>query len=481
MRSTNSSGLTHFDIECNSSWISLGNNDIRVVYEQNLVSFLDTSEFTFTVEISKVSTYINPQGFYPDEITLNESIDLYVELSEANTSISNELLIVTLDGQPLLVATSNSSGIAHLHVSIDDRFTLGSHTLKILFNGTERYADSYLETSLDVISPAQIIIRPPGSAVIGSTVEIEITISDLLGRFIPNSLISIIDVTSDQRFTISSSPTGLTSIFQYELHGPTGSHLLNIEIIENSFISNTSASSTFTAWSNPEISLVNCNVEHYASPGQEVVIDIQMNDWAGNSSFKSLQLLIDNETQFSVLTDINGQATFSFSVPHTEDQYNISIFYCGNNTIFESQTKFDYSLQVTHLIPIRLELDNYEIVTPLREVSVHLTVRGLNGSTPRGVQVNFDWLDSNTNVESTEGGVIILHLRIPATSGNYVLYYESIASNSVPSTSGSFLIEITISDVMSLEGVGITGLVIALVASVGIATVPIIRRKYLVG
>lgn len=481
IRSTNSSGVTHFDIECNSSWITLGNNDIRVVYEQNLVSFLDTSEFTFTVEISKIPTSINPQGFYPNEITLNEFIDLYVELSETNTSIPNELLEVILDGQPLLVTISNNSGIAHLHVSIDDRFTLGSHTLRIFFNGTERYSESYFETSLDVLSPAQIIIRPPESAVIGLNFEIEITVSDLLGRAIPNSLISIIDVTSNQRLTISSSPTETTTIFQYELHGPTGIHLLNIEITENSFITNTSSSSTFTAWSSPEISLVNCNVEHYASPGQGIVFDIQMNDWAGNSSFKPLQLLKDNEIQFSVLTDFNGQATLSFSVPHTEDQYNISIFYSGNNTLFESPTKLDYSLQVTHLIPIRLELDNYEIVTPLREISVHLTVRGLNGSTPRGVQVNFDWLDSNTDVESTEGGIIVLHLRVPATSGNYVLYYESETSSSVTSTSGSFLIEITISDVMSLEGVGIAGLVIALIASVGIATVPIIRRKYLVG
>ena len=406
---------------------------------------------------------------------------MYVELSETNTSIPNELLEVILDGQPLLVTISNSSGIAHLHVSIDDRFTLGPHTLRIFFNGTERYSESYFETSLDVLSPAQIIIRPPGSAVIGSNIEIEITVSDLLGRAIPNSLISIIDVTSDQRFTISSSLTETTTIFQYELHGPTGIHLLNIEITENSFITNTSSSSTFTAWSSHEISLVNCNVEHYASPAQEIVFDIQMNDWAGNSSFKPLQLLKDNEIKFSVLKDSNGQATLSFSVPHTEDQYNISIFYSGNNTLFESPTKLDYSLQVTHLIPIRLELDNYEIVTPLREISVHLTVRGLNGSTPRGVQVNFDWLDSNTDVESTEGGIIVLHLRVPATSGNYVLYYESETSSSVTSTSGSFLIEITISDVMSLEGVGIAGLVIALIASVGIATVPIIRRKYLVG
>ena len=481
VQTTNSSGLIHFEIECNSSWVTLGDNDIRIVYNRNLINFLDTSEFTFTVEISKIPTSIIPQDFYPGEITLDEFVDMHVELSETNNSMPNESLEVFLDGQFLLFTTTNSSGIAHLYVNVDERFTLGIHTLRIYYNGTERYSESYFETSFDVTSPAQIAIRVPESAEIGTTVEIEITASDLLGRVIPNSLISIFDETSNQGFTISSSQTETTTIFHYELQGPTGNHILNIEITENTFITNASSSTILTVWSTPEISITNCNVEHYASPGQEIVFEIQMNDWVGNCSFKSLQLLIDDEVQFTVVTDTDGRVILSFSVPFIEDQYNISIFYSGNNTLFESQTKFDYSIQVSHLIPIRIELDFYEIVTPLHELSVHLTVRGLNGSTPRGIQVNFDWLDSSIDVESAEGGIITLHLRVPATSGNYILYYESQTSNSVISTSGSFLVEITTSDVLSLEGVGIAGLVIALIASVGITTVPIIRRKYLVG
>lgn len=481
VRTTNSSGIIQFEIECNSSWITLGDNDIHVVYEQDLISYFDTSEFTFTVEISKITTSIIPQGFNPGEITLNESVDMHVELSETNASMPNESLEVFLDGQFFLSTTTNSSGIAHLHVNIDERFTLGFHTLRIHYNGTERYSESYFETSLNVTSPAQIIVRVPESAEIGANIEIEITASDLLGRVIPNSLISIFDETSNQRFTLSSSPIETTTIFHYELQGPTGIHTLDIEITENLFITNASSSTTFTVWSTPEISIINCNIEHYASPGQEIVFEIQMNDWAGNCSFKPLQLMIDNEVQFTAVTDTDGRVILSFSVPFIEDQYNISIFYGGNNTLFESQTKFDYSIQVTHLIPIRIELDFYEIVTPLHKLSVHLTVRGLNGSTPRGIQVNFDWLDSSIDVESAEEGIITLHLRVPTISGNYILYYESQTSNSVISTSGSFLMEITTSDVMSLEGVGIAGLTIALIASVGITTVPIIRRKYLVG
>ena len=478
---TNSSGGIHFDIMCNSSWVTLGDNHIRVVYNQDLINFFDTSVFNFTVEISKIQTSLILQNHCPNEIGLDESLDLYVELSEMSNTISNEPLQALLDEIPLHVAISNSSGIGNFHIIIDERFVLGTHSLVIHYNGNERYSESYLETSLSVTSPAQISIEVPESVDIGSSVNIEITVSDLLGRAIPNSLISIIDSTSNQKFTIPSNPIETTINFQYELQGPAGIHTLDIEITENSFITNTSSSISLSAWSTPVISLVKCNVEHYASPGQEVFIEIQMTDWTGNCSFKPLQFLIDDEIQLSDVTDTDGQAIFSLFVPYIEKQYNISIFYGGNDTLFESPVKFDYDLQVTSQMPVRLELGFYEIVAPLHELSVHLTLRGFNGSTLKNVQVNFDWLSSNFNTETTEGGIILLHLRIPATSGNYFLYYESETTSSIISTSGSFIIAVTIEDVMSLQGVGIIGLTIALIASVGISTVPIIRRRYLVG
>jgi hypothetical protein len=481
VQTSNSSGDIYFEIECNISWITLGDNDIRIVHEQDLVNFLDTSESIFTVEISKIPTSLNLQNSYPNEITLNDILDLYFELSEVNNSLLNEPLQIFLDDSPLIQITSNGSGIAHLHLNIDERFTLGPHTLRIHYNGTKRYAESQIEIILFVKSPIQIVIEGPESVNIGSNVEVTITVFDLLGRHIPDSEISIFDTVSNQRFTILSNPTQTTTNFQYELQGPTGIHILDIEITENLFITNTTSSYTFSAWSSPTISLTNCNVEHYAFPGQEIYFEMKMSDWAGNCSAKSLFLFIDDEIQLSGITDTNGQAILSIHGPVTEKQYNISIFYSGNNTIFESPARIDYSLQVTSMIPVRLELDFYDIIAPLHELSVHLTLRGFNGSTPSAVRINFDWLDSSLDRETTEGGIIVLHLRIPRTIGDYVLYYESEASSSVRSTSGSFSIEITTADIMSLQGVGIAGLTLALIASVGISTVPIIRRRYLVG
>ena len=481
VKTTNLSGSVKFEIECNSSWITLGNNEIHVVSEQDLTTFMAASESTFIVRIVRISTSLLLKDSYPFETTLNEVVEFDVEIQSTNTSLSNEYLQLFLDDSFLLQSVSNSSGIAPFHVNIDERFTLGFHTLKILFNGTERYTESYLEIPISVTSPAQITIDLSDSFVIGSNINIELTITDLLHRFIPNFSISINDITSNQRFTISSNSTEVTTSFQYILEGPTGIHSLNIEITDNPFVTNRNSSSFFTAWSSPTITLLNCSVDHYASPSQEVNFQIQMKDWAGNCFFKPLHFLIDGEIYMSTDTDAEGHSTFLFSVPHTENQYKISILYYGNSSLFESLAKYDYELHVTHLMPVRVQLNFYEVKTASRELSVHLTVTGFNRSSLTGVDVIFTWLTKEYDSRSTERGLISITLKTPTASGNYTLYYELKGSSSVAATSGSFLIELTIADIESLQGIGFTGLIIALIVSVGISSIPILRRKYLVG
>ena len=477
---TNSSGKIHFEIECNSSWISLGDNDIHVVYEQDLTNFLDATEYVFTIDISKLSTFLTPVNSFPTDISLIEFLDMYIELSEETDPLPNESIQVLLDDVFIFLTTSNSSGIAHIHLMVDERFKLGSHILKILYNGSSRYSDSYFESLIFVSSPAQIIIEAPESSDIGTNIEIEISISDSLGRAIPNAIIRIIDTTSNQIFTVSSSPTETIIRFQYTVQGPIGNHILDIEILENPLITNGSSSISFSVWSTPTISLLFSNIENYASPNQEITFEIQMVDWFGNSSFKPLRLLIDDEIRLSGVTDTSGQASFTLSAPQIEKQYNISIVYDGNITLFEFPTKLDYDLQVTSLMPVQLNLDFYNVNSVQHKLSVYLILKCFNGSTPKGIQVSFIWLDLNFDAETTEGGLITLYLRVPATNGNYILFYESQNSSSIISTSGSFLIEITIDDILSLQGVGFFGLVIALLASIGISIIPIVRRKYLV-
>lgn len=476
---TNTSGYALFEIECNSTWISLGGNNIRIVYNQNLFNFLNGTEFTFNVEIAQIPTILNFDSPYPNEIELCTVIDLYMTLSEGNTTLPGEILEVTLDEYHLSFIISNSSGKANFYTTIDERFSLGTHSLKIHYSGTDRYFESTLEAIVTITSPVTITVEVPEFAEIGSNFPVQITITDLLNRYIPNSTFLLYDMTSDQSFSGFIEDTIVD--FQYSLQGPPGTHTLTIEITENLFIFENRFTMNFTAWSRPEILLINTGVNHYASPNQELTFEVRMIDWNGNSSLRDLHLLIDNERYTSGTTDDKGLAIFFFSSPINEALYNISIIYNGNSSRYELAIKHDYNLFVTTFMPIIIELNSYEIVAPLHELAVQLTVRGLNGSQLSGVIVNLEWLSSDSTIESSKGGLILLHLTIPTVSGNYTLYFESEPTHFIDSTSGSILIEITSNDIMSIEGVGITGMIFALVASIGIVSIPIIRRRNLLG
>jgi hypothetical protein len=423
------------------------------------------------IEVDQISTKLTPGDLLAFNVHL---------VDDLNLSIPNEILEVTLDDSHLAFITTNSSGMTDFDTQIDERFSLGIHSLKIHYNGSHSYSQTSLEETIEIHSPISISVQVSENAIIGSNLYIEATITDLLNRTLSNSILSMFDMTSNQSFSVPID--GETTIdFQYLLQGPPGTHTLVIEILDNPFISNNQYTMNFTAWSKSEIVLVNSGVDQYASPNQEVVLEVRLIDWYGNSSLKNLHLFINSEAYTSETTDSEGLATFTFFAPVIEAEYNISIIYTGNISRFELTTKYDYNLIVTILVPIEIELDSYEVVAPLHQISVQLIVRGLNGSLLNGVWVNFNWLSSNSTTQSLDEGLITLQLAIPSVSGGYFLYYESEPTSFVESTTGSILIEITSSDILSTEGVGITGMILALCASIGLVAVPVIRRRYLVG
>ena len=446
-----------------------GNESLSLSPSFQRISILVQSR-TF-IEVDQIAAKLAPG----DLLSFNVHL-----VDDSNFSISNEILEITLDESHLAFITTNSSGMADFNTQIDERFSLGIHSLKIHYNGSHSYSQSLLETIIEINSPISISIQVSENAIIGSNLQVEATITDLLNRALSNSILSMLDMTSGQSFSVPID--GETTIdFQYLLQGPPGTHNLVIEILENPFISNTQNTVNFTAWSKSEIVLVNSGVDQYAFPNQEVTLEVRLVDWNGNSSLKYLHLFINSEAYTSTTTNGEGLTTFTLLAPIIETEYNISIVYLGNISRFELPAKYDYNLIVTTLMPIEIELDSYEVVAPLYQISVQLIVRGLNGSLLNGVRVNFNWLSSNSITESYDEGLIILQLTIPSVSGRYFLYYESEPTSFVESAAGSILIEITSSDIMSTEGVGITGMIFVLCASIGLVAVPVIRRRYLVG
>ncbi|MFX1485283.1 MAG: hypothetical protein ACFFCP_19070, partial [Promethearchaeota archaeon] len=354
------------------------------------------------------------------------------------------------------------------------------HSLKIHYNGTERYSESTLESIITITSPLILDTTISGPTEIGLNVFFEFTVSDLLNRPISNSDLSFLDATSNQRFSIHIEDETVIN-FHYLLQGPSGIHTLDIEILGNPFISNSHILTNFTAWSRPEITLVHTGIDHYASPNQDLAFSIRLTDWIGNCSSRHLQIFLDNEIITSEITNNEGQAIFTLLAPSNEGLHNISITYNGNATRFELTSIYFYDFLITVKMPIKIKMDRYEVVAPLRELSVLFTVRGLNGSLLSGVIVNFNWLSQHYASESINKGQIALYLEIPVVGGSYSLYFESEATNSIESTQGSVQIKISANDIMSTEGVGITGMVFVVAFSIGIVAIPIIRRRYIVG
>ncbi|MHA2152314.1 MAG: hypothetical protein ACXAAQ_10060, partial [Candidatus Thorarchaeota archaeon] len=156
---TNSTGYAVFEIECNSSWITLGENNINISYEGDPINFLDGTEFLFTVEINQISTYLNFDSSYQNMIELDTVFDIEMTLSDENNTLPDEVLEVTLDSSHLTYITTNSSGTASFNIRIDERFSLGIHSLKIHYNGTHRYSQSSLEAILEICSPITISVQ----------------------------------------------------------------------------------------------------------------------------------------------------------------------------------------------------------------------------------------------------------------------------------------------------------------------------------
>ena len=205
----------------------------------------------------------------------------------------------------------------------------------------------------------------------------------------------------------------------------------------------------------------------------------QLTDWSGNISYQPIHLLCNNVIVGSSVTDEYGIAILSALAPNHEGKYNLSIVYPMNTTRYEFSAKLDYHLTVSTSIPVLIELDYYEIIPPLQQISIFLRVQCLNGSLLEGISIRILWESIDSYTLTRQGGTAVIHLPIPSTSGNYTLYYEVEQKNGLVASSGTINISISLIDILSSQGIGINGFAIGIVSSFAIVVIPLIRRKYL--
>jgi hypothetical protein len=472
---TNSTGEVSFSIHCNSSWSILGENTIRIVHEQDTVSYYERTETLFSVEIQKLQTSIQ-SNFSFDSILLDESLNLEVELTSIDGGISSNLEVL-LDGSPLTTATSDISGNTTINLAIDYQFSLGHHFLTVFYNGSERYSETSCTIEFDVLSPAIIDISKSSPAVIGLDTDITISLCDILGRPI-ETILTVSDISDGQNMSIQTPYDTIDINIKFVFFGPVGSHGMIIEI-GNPFVTNRTIMYNIVIWSQPELTLLHSDTFNFASPNQEITFIVQLTDWSGNISHKSIHLLRDDEMIISAITDEDGKAVISTIAPSHEGTYNISFAYLLNMTRYELPTKIDYHLTVSILIPVLVELDYYEVVPPLQEVTVYLQVKCLNGSLIEGIQINIIWLSIENYATTQQDGLTVIHLPVPDTNGNYTLHFTIEQNHNIAPSAGTFDISISLVDVLTSQGIGFTGFTIGILTSFTIVAIPLIRQKYL--
>ncbi len=223
---TNASGQVHFAINCNSTWEQLGTNRIRVFHEREMSTFSETAEALFNVSIQQLPSTLILVEPPKDPIKLNDNLQSYVLLMTNGIATSGVQLEILLDSTSLAFASTNQSGIALVCVSIDSRFSLGSHELAVTYLGTPRYASSLLKVQIDIVSPSLVRVILPAPMTTGTHANITVELSDLLGRPLSGAWLRLHDLTTNQTIIQQAPPSTTLVYINLQVLGREGARAL---------------------------------------------------------------------------------------------------------------------------------------------------------------------------------------------------------------------------------------------------------------
>ncbi|MHA1768462.1 MAG: hypothetical protein ACTSV3_01265 [Candidatus Thorarchaeota archaeon] len=474
---TNSSGVALLQLVCNTTWLSLGENTITLSYSPDQDSFLVGSQANISIGMYKIPSIIRTNDGANSTLLLGDVLSLQVSLTSSEGSLSDSELGLYTNGHLLTKATTDSQGNCTISITIDNDFMLGHNVITIEYSGTERYTQTTHTLPLTVLSPVYIHIETPETAYIGNVLLLNASVRDNLGRPIPNLLLSIHDLSSASVSTgYFEDGSNLTTI-SFSIEAPVGVHTIAIECMGNDYLVNGSTSMTIVVWSKPDIELLFSNVEHYASPYQNVTLETRLSDWQGNLSDSQVIVFLDGMFLVTAKTDMNGIVTLETRVPNVEGSHNISFFYQGTSSEFQMHAQYDYLVEVTRQMPTNLTVTHSEIIPPLKEVFVKMTLKALNGTLLHGVMVSFEWQSYTFDIMTMQQGQIELHLPIPVSQGFHALSYHINSTWSIAAAAGSFDLFVAESEILSSEGLGPQVILLTLMGSVALVVIPAFVRK----
>ncbi|NOR38334.1 MAG: hypothetical protein GQ580_01960 [Candidatus Thorarchaeota archaeon] len=477
---TNDTGCVSFSFHCNTSWAQLGANTVSVVYEGNLALFQKGVETSFSITVEQIATLIKHDNALSDIVTLNDSITLSLTLWANEETLPNGLMMVSLDGTTQSSITTNGSGVATLDLRINEGISLNNHTLIIEYTGTDRYSISILQIHFIVTSPVLIEAFLPEYIVTGTELEISVVVQDILNRPIPGASITILDTLTEKAVTEPLTGNSNSTQLFLPITGPKGIREFIITVNDAQYVTNGTYWFSEPIWFRPTLSLNQSNILGFASPQQEILLVVHLINNNANYSNKLVEVHSINSTLISQsITNQVGIATMAFLAPSSEGHFVFLIVCSGNESAYELSVILEYSFTVAKTIPVIIIFDYYEIIPQLKEIYVQLTIQGLNGSLLRSIPISYGWLSANMEIDSSNHGLISLHLAIPSTAGSYLLSYESEASGSLQSYAGSAVIVIGEADVSAAQGIGIVALAIGSCLSISLVSIPLIRRRYM--
>jgi hypothetical protein len=477
---TNDTGYASISFHCNTSWAQLGANTVTVIYEENLALFQAGVESSFSVTIEQIATFIEHDNALSDIVTLNDSITLSITLWANEETLPNFLMIVSLDGTTQSSITTNGSGVATLDLQINEAISLNNHTLTVEYMGTERYSTSILQIHFIVTSPVLMEVLLPEYIITGAEIEILVMVWDILDRPILSASITIFDTLTEEAVTKPVTGNNNPTLFLLPITGPKGTREFIITVNEAPYVTNGTHRFSEAVWFRPTLSLNQSNIMGFASPQQEISLVVHLIN--GNTSYSNKLVevySIDNTLVTQSMTNQNGTASMAFLAPSSEGHFVFLIACGGNESVYELSVILEYSFTVARTMPVTIVFDCYEIVPQLKEIRVQLTIQALNGSLLRSIPISYVWLSAHMQIDSSNDGFINLQLAIPSAPGSYLLSYESEASNSLQSYAGSVVIVVEDADVSAAQGVGIIGLAVGFCLSIGLVSIPLIRRRHI--
>ncbi len=472
---TNHSGYAVFAIPCDGSWHILGENEISVHSPRNLSIYTEANSESLTVNILKIKTNLTLRSSINYEFSLGENVELPVLLEGPSPSP----LIVYLDFNELFSLYTNEQGLADIELLIDTRFTLGPHIIRVLYPGTERFNSSILHIEINVVSPLLMNLTTQSTLIIGEKGFFEIRLSDILGRPISGTQVTLLDMDTELEYT-SMTQTDGRAMFELPMIGKKGIHSMKVYLPNSNYLLNTSCVFYIPVWTQPSLSVYYSNILGFASPTQALNFTLRLTDLEDTYVGHPLYITLWNNTMFSVFTDNNGLAVIWTCAPSVEGNYTITILFHGSSNEYALSCSLILSITVDRIIPVQIELAHYRVVSVLNTLELYLLLRGLNGTFLADVEFEYSWLTVSGVERSGFNGFFYISLPLPSTAGEHYFRYLVRGSDSVRYSVGEIVIYISVDEVLAAQGIGVGGFTASLVSSIIAATVYLIRKRQLI-